>query len=76
MIVPINKEVEGELLSMTFFDRSVVSGLPLTEDKSRVTALLHYTSSSTVVNTILEHNSEHRWLLETHPSDSRALVDP
>ena len=55
---------------MTFFDRAVVSGLGLTEDLGRVTALLHYTSSSTLVNTILEQNHNYRWLLETHPSDS------
>jgi biotin synthase-like enzyme len=35
---------------MTFFDKAVICGLGQTEDKSRVTALLHYTSSSTVVN--------------------------
>jgi hypothetical protein len=45
MIVPINKELEGELLSMTFFERAIVGGLGLTEDKSRVTALPHYTIS-------------------------------
>jgi hypothetical protein len=39
---------------MTFFDRAVVSGLGLTEDLGRVTALLHYTFSFTEVNTILK----------------------
>lgn len=48
--------------------------VPLTEDLGRVTALLHYTSSSTLVNTILEQNHNYRWLLETHPSDLESMT--
>jgi len=45
---------------MTFFDRAVVSGLPLTEDKGSVTALLHYTFSFTEVKSNLKDSESPR----------------
>ena len=45
---------------MTFFDRAVVSGLALTEDKSRVTVLLHYTFPFTEVKSNLKDSESPR----------------
>lgn len=44
---------------MTFFDRAIIYGLGLTEDKSRVTALPHYTFPFTEVKSNLKDSERY-----------------